>query len=608
MSKPSSGTVRRARSPRSLCALTAACMAAGAVSPHSARAVLGIYVDGDQASNAVFVNQSVGASTLYGGFLISPTINGTTSILYDGGEYGSSAVLSVIDLGYIDNTNQALTRVNTYFGDTLSSSPSNAPASGYVGTHSTDVAMFAAGLGPIDSNGNTPTDEFGMAPLATIWSGAVIAGGDPNSEVGGYTVTNQSFIDPFVQAMQTGINGVKTDVVNVSLGDSTDLVGEDWTTVALDGLIAQNHTTVVIAAGNSGPGTDTVGSPASGYNGISVGALAADPTLTYQSVADFSSRGPNDFYNPYTGVTTPGVRAAVDIVAPGDEFITQLTANTASYGSGTSYAAPLVAGGATELSSLSHELAGYFASVGYPANMTAAANDANDGRVIKAVLLNSADKLPGWNNGQMMINGVLTTRQALDFTQGAGALNLTRALTNYINGQFDPKVVGNSAPNLGAIGWDLSTVHAGTDNLYNLGEIAQGSTFTATLAWFVDRTYDSTAQIADEGSFINLNLDVYELVGGSQTLIAVSNTPYDNLQHLSFVLPDSANYAVGVNFGGIAYGPANAATPDSETYALAWSDENVAVPEPASAALLTAGIVLLRRRRSSQSVSSANSS
>jgi MYXO-CTERM domain-containing protein len=289
----------------------------------------------------------------------------------------------------------------------------------------------------------------------------------------------------------------------------------------------------------------------------------------------------------------------VDIVAPGDEFVISATDTEVSYGSGTSYASPVVAGAATQLSSIAHQLSNYFAG-STDANAAVeqqAASDANDGRVIKAILLNSADKLPGWNNGQTMVNGVLTTTQGLDFTMGAGALNVARAADNYLDGQFDPKVVGQSQLGLGPKGWDLSTVSKGVDNLYDLGQITSGTTLTTTLTWFVDRAYNSATQTADEGTFVNLNLDVYEVVAGSDQLIAVSVTPYENVQQLSFVLPDSSDYVIGVDFAGIAYGPAGSAGPTSETYALAWSDAEVDVPEPGMVGVVMLGMVVLRRRR-----------
>ena len=52
--------------------------------------------------------------------------------------------------------------------------------------------------------------------------------------------------------------------------------------------------------------------------------------------------------------------------------------------------------------------------------------NSRDARVIKAVLMNSADKIPGWNNGEIPhpngFGGVRTT-QSLDYNSGAGAMN-----------------------------------------------------------------------------------------------------------------------------------------------------------------------------------------
>ena len=97
-------------------------------------------------------------------------------------------------------------------------------------------------------------------------------------------------------------------------------------------------------------------------------------TPKYNAVADFSNTGPNDFYNPVTKITTHGVRAAVAIAAPGTDLI--LPAYTGPTGtnsdgtlfdtssrspptelnklyfvgvSGTSFASPIVAGGAALL-------------------------------------------------------------------------------------------------------------------------------------------------------------------------------------------------------------------------------------------------------------------
>ena len=85
---------------------------------------------------------------------------------------------------------------------------------------------------------------------------------------------------------------------------------------------------------------------------------------------------------------------------------------------GTSFSAPTVAGGAALLYD-----AAYAAVRRNP--------DARDARVMKAVLMNSADKTLGWNNGQIAHpngNGGVLTTQGLDNRVGAGRMNLDRGL------------------------------------------------------------------------------------------------------------------------------------------------------------------------------------
>ena len=124
-----------------------------------------------------------------------------------------------------------------------------------------------------------------------------------------------------------------------------------------DGLINANGTVGVFAAGNGGPSANTVLAPGAGYNSITVAALAFGSSANpYNSVPNFSSRGPNDFAlatSPTTTTTIPGVRAVIDIAAPGQTLtLANLNSssdpnNYASNNAGTSFAAPLVAGGAS---------------------------------------------------------------------------------------------------------------------------------------------------------------------------------------------------------------------------------------------------------------------
>ncbi len=123
------------------------------------------------------------------------------------------------------------------------------------------------------------------------------------------------------------------NVISMSLGSNEHSQAvEDMVNKAVE-----NGKIVVVAAGNSGPGEETIGCPSDNPNVITVGA-----TDKSDKIASFSSRGPNR-----DGSVKP------DVTAPGKDII-----STRAYGimdnkaidkyylkmSGTSMAAPMVSG------------------------------------------------------------------------------------------------------------------------------------------------------------------------------------------------------------------------------------------------------------------------
>jgi hypothetical protein len=573
-------------------------------------AVIGVDIDfapvKPVVDNQVLLNNTVGASALYSATTYTPTFSELTFSLLFNGDFGQGSTLAVVDLGLIDNSNPALTRVTTYFNINLPTNPASAPPANLIGDHATEVAQFAAGYNQTTTDSVIFYTGLGIAPLANIWSGSIIDSGDP---AGTNTQTTASAMYPFVQAMAVGVNGTTADVVNVSLGAQGVPASEDFFSNAVDGLAAANpHSTVVIATGNSGPEPGTVESPAVAFNGITVAALASDPTLGYQTASDYSSRGPADFYNPYTGVTLSGVRPAVDIAAPGDYFVIQADpVGNGEYGltvgAGTSFATPLVSGAVAQLTAYTHGLAGLAgALVGLDPNINQQLQDATDSRVIKAVLMNAADKTLGWDNGQQTINGIITTSQALDLTVGAGRLNIARAADNYLNGNFDPKVVGTQF--VGPKGWDLSTVTARVPNIYDLGTLAPGQALSATLDWFADDSYDAVNLNPSIDSFTDLDLEVLEVISPGVTQeIAISDAEFNNVQLLSFPITSAGDYELQVLYAGLQFGPPGDPG-NSESYALAWS--NVYVPEPGSIAGVAMVLLGLGRRRRTGKRSTSN--
>jgi serine protease AprX len=131
------------------------------------------------------------------------------------------------------------------------------------------------------------------------------------------------------------------EVLNLSLGANGCHDGTDMTSVAVEEAVTAGLV-VVVAAGNDGDsGTCTVGSPGVAENVITVGAMADTGVLAGQSRAElpgfnqahFSSRGP-----------TLDNRVKPDISAPGVQITSAARSDLDRTMSGTSMAAPFVAG------------------------------------------------------------------------------------------------------------------------------------------------------------------------------------------------------------------------------------------------------------------------
>jgi len=510
---------------------------------------------------------------------------------YNAGYTGSRTIVANIEAGWVWNGQESLTQVATLFQSDFNT--------GEFDRHATWVGSTIAGR-PTAGGGEY---QRGIAYGATLWSGSISTGWAPPSPPATYSLgfgfSGGSMAQPYIIAMQTGIGGQTADVINSSWSTGGSPGGNSYSAETLDSMAFATGKTIVVAAGNNGPGPDTVFAPASGLNSIAVAALTSDVTdPPYNSAASFSSRSPNEFFLPtspsgITGTVIDNARAAIDIAAPGvDLTLAEYDGPTGGNGfggpsslannlykgglNGTSFASPVVAGGAALVVDAGKAL--------FPADPSAI-----DGRVVKAVLMNSADKTANWNNGQTLANGVLTTTQALDYVTGAGRMNLSRAFDQYTAGTTDlPGVVGGAVQD---IGWDFGRVATGAPQDYLLnGTLAAGSMLTATLDWFAD------GQTSNYGSFDNLDLQVWSADpnGAPLAMIAQSATLYNTSEHLSFALPGDGQYLLRVEWENNLYNFAGDRPRDN--YGLAWNV--TAVPEPVSAMGLFAGVFILMRKPS----------
>gem|GEM_PF-904936 len=513
-------------------------------------------------------------------------------IFYDAQYFGANTVIANVEGGHIWAGHEAFDRSN--FG--LTSGPSlyvssatsdtSAPLEWQIDYHATAVGQILAGSGQ-----NLSYLTAGMAPFAELWSGSIAT--EFNTD-GTFEIDDASLITPY-KAFFNGIEGRKADVINSSWGGD-DPSGREYYTKAIDGLIRQNSTVAfVVAAGNDGPGSNTVGGPATGYNGISVGALGGPNFLT---PSDFSSAGPSDFYDPQKDEVITGVRATVHLAAPGENFVAAYYGGTGGGGgvtepadplptdyylieaNGTSFAAPVVAGG---ISLLKDVVYGGF----YDLNEETAL----DSRVIRSVLMASATKTIGWDNGQVLVGNVIRTTQALDWKTGAGALDLTSAAVTYLFGTTD--VEGLSGGEVASVGWDFGSVALGGHNDYVFDD-ALYSLFdtpielTISLNWFVNVGFDNDTNLVSDESFANLDLELWTITEtGFTDLVAISESDYNNSELLRIVLDSDKKYGFRVVFNGVVYDLND--TLLSESYGVAW----FAIPEPSAPVLLAGAAILL---------------
>jgi hypothetical protein len=394
-------------------------------------------------------------------------------------------------------------------------------------------------------------------------------------------------------------NGGDVRAINLSFGESLQqdprpnpvLDGNALLTQCLD-WSARVHDVMYVVAGNQGKGGIPI--PTDNFNAVNV-AFTTRVKGIFAKV-DFANLGDTapSLMTRFAGTETNlGPRRAIGLVAPGNNVPIVNLDGSLGTSSGTSFAAPHV----TATVALLQEYGDRQLQTSCKPNCRLPWSlDSRRHEVMKAVLLNSADKLKDNGDGQnlgmsrtiidksnrdwLASDAYRDPKIPLDLQMGTGQLNAFRAYQ-----QFSPGQMSSAAP-VAPIGWDYHTVGAGqsqenpTDAVnppafqdYVLEKPLQAGSFvSATLTW--DRIveledtnkngeFDVGESFRDRG-LNNLNLYLMRVEDNDPSqAIWSSVSEVDSTEHIFRRIQQTGRYKLRVQFQQ----QANAAT---QPYALAW--------------------------------------
>ncbi len=412
----------------------------------------------------------------------------------------------------------------------------------------------------------------GVAPDARLYSAAVGPlkhGGQPEE-----CLTTQHV------ALQ---NSGDVRAINFSFGESlqrdsrenAELDGNALLTQCID-WSARVHNVLYVIAGNQGKGGIPI--PTDQYNGITTAYTAKrDGKFLKVDFANLSDLPIGSGRRLIKREINQGTRRAVSLLAPGNKIALYDLKGRVMEVSGTSFAAPHITASVALLQEYGDR----------QLRKTPLRSDwslaSRRHEVMKAVLLNSADKIK--DNGDGLLLGMMRTTInkrnqtwlqsdayrnpaiPLDIQMGTGHLNVYRAYQQFSAGQWQPT---QPVP---AFGWDYGNLNVGTHQDYPLAQPLKANSFVSiTLTWnrLVElkdsnhnQAYDLEETFRDRG--LN-NLDLYLMPlneNNPAKSLCSSISDVDSTEHIFCQVPQGGQYKIRVQYRQQVNEP-------NQEYGLAW--------------------------------------
>jgi len=322
------------------------------------------------------------------------------------------------------------------------------------------------------------------------------------------------------RVLQNQSVSLEHDVLSISWGTDCDKSTTLWWQRGIDALVERERCVVVAGCGNGQGESHEIYKPAWGYNVLSVGTavgLGEYPFNLYYvgpPSPQQSSCGPTD-----DGRAKPEVLALGLCLGPVIDSKESYNKDNISY---TSFAAPQVAGAAGLLIDAARK------------NKIPSGDDP---RLIKALILNGANKLIGWHKGTFTVEDDHIA--PLDYRQGAGLVNAPNSHRQLMAGRYSSNQAENDNESPANIGWDVAEILYTHNDRYNnkvyhlAKPLRPGSCFKATLNWH--RSYKADVAFSP----LPLKKLVLELwstdqQGNLMTRLDYSASDRDNIQHIYF--------------------------------------------------------------------------